>query len=300
MEYDGMRQPIKLGEVGEHSILPCGVGLKQDSVAVQDLQDSSMITTATVEARLASLLCFSAAPGARVMSAQLHRFAYPISIPSFAQPCLASMSRSPANQIGNRNKEGETWCLRHTPFLNSTALSHIQKGPGAVDLGGGHGTKGGLTSTSHLAWRRRRIVCIDRHVRRKRTECRPVRSAVRWSAIVLHINVIIEGSYVIFSCLGPPCLALPWLLRQGAVKIPYVYCGGDRCRNPLLHPSRSSPLWSSPPTSNPAHPLSHPIPYLPGAPLPCLAYHTQTLQLQRRPDTAEEAEAIRMPRACAC
>ena len=43
MGYDGMRQADQTyveGEVGVHRILPCGIGLRQDSVAIQDVQDT--------------------------------------------------------------------------------------------------------------------------------------------------------------------------------------------------------------------------------------------------------------------
>jgi hypothetical protein len=86
---------------------------------------------ATVEARLASPLCFSPAAVSRVMLTQPQWFAYPISIPSFAQPCLVRMSQSPANQNGNRNKEGRNLVSETSrQLLSFRALARARYGRG--------------------------------------------------------------------------------------------------------------------------------------------------------------------------
>lgn len=111
--YDGMRQPIKpLLRARWVYIAFCRVVLVLDRTQSPFKTTKTATTaTATVDARLASPLCFSPATVARVMP---QWFACPISIPSFAHTRVSSECLNPPQtKTGIETKKGETRYMRH-------------------------------------------------------------------------------------------------------------------------------------------------------------------------------------------
>lgn len=135
--YDGMRQPladqtdVEIERWVYTAFSRVVLVLDRTQLPFKTCKTPKTAAAATAEARLASLFMFPRRPCSTSNGSAAAPVCVPISIPSFAHQCLASMSQSPAIQNGNRNKEERNTVSETTrQRLSCTILACARYGRG--------------------------------------------------------------------------------------------------------------------------------------------------------------------------